>query len=203
MRFSLATISICVLAVAASAFADNVNTNSDSNKVTEGLDFKLSSETINSINDNGYVQILPYFAIITPKNAVPDKIVREPDTKRPNTIIFNDADSNCIYWARVKRSAMLKRLKEITFMKCGSEEQLAKVNLERSIITGEIDVIEIKMPFDRKETISTKRTLIRGNYKEIKVERNWTKDYVTKVEVPRTFFLGRPKSVKTTAKTLV
>ncbi|KAI8054071.1 hypothetical protein BDF22DRAFT_743043 [Syncephalis plumigaleata] len=169
MRFSLASVSMCVLAVASTVLAS---------PATE-LDFKVTNETLAAFNVNKYVQILPDFAFITPSKADPSKTVKEPDTERPKTIIFKTSYDEC----------------------CGTEDLLADVKLDRALISGEVEEIKIKMPHDEKETITLERTLITGKYKELKVERNYGKVYSYKVEVPRTFFLGKPKGTsKTTIK---
>ncbi|KAI9598502.1 hypothetical protein BDF19DRAFT_420135 [Syncephalis fuscata] len=187
MRFSLSTISMCVLATAASVFA------MPSAKVAP-----IDNATVASLNDNTFVQVYPEFAINTPDEAV--KRVMEPDVARPNTVTFYSAYDKCIRWAKVERSSILKRIKKITFYSCDNDAFLAEVKLSRNLL-GAVNNIKIKMPRDREEEISISHTLIKGNVKEMKVERNWVKNYVTKVEIDHNIW-GDVKEVVVKQKTL-
>ncbi|RKP24711.1 hypothetical protein SYNPS1DRAFT_29531 [Syncephalis pseudoplumigaleata] len=182
MRVSLAAVSLCLMAAAASTFA---------NPHAEP-EFKLTQQTIDELNDNGFVEIFPHFKVVAPEGSIDP--IYEPPTERPNTIVFKSANAtekanDCIQYVKLDRGSITKRLEKLTFVQCDNGQTLATVKLDRNPL-GEVNEINVHDErFNRKEKITLGHTLFGNRLKKLKVERDWRlENQTTEVKVDRSIW---------------
>ncbi|RKP26464.1 hypothetical protein SYNPS1DRAFT_27838 [Syncephalis pseudoplumigaleata] len=169
-------------------------------------DFKLSPAIIDELNDNGFVRIFPHFGVFTPEGAA--EPIYEPNTERPNTIIFmkkeeqgygysekkpatGDKMKDCLQYVKIERTSVFKRIEKLTFVQCDNKKVLATVDIDRNML-GEANEIEIEMEPNRKETITLGHTLFGNRLKKLKVVRDWRQENkTTEVKVDRSIWSSK------------